>query len=125
MLQLAPKEGLLLSLIGVAIGLTASFGAPSLIASFLCGVKAHDPLTLVIVSLFLVNITVPGNLYFSAPGDGARPNGNAKARVIHGPCRPTTRDEKEAGTRVCRPGFSPGKTVRLSKTHITIWSREA
>jgi putative ABC transport system permease protein len=57
-LQLILKEGLLLSLTGVAIGLAASFGATPLIASFLYGVKAHDPLTLFIVSLFLVNITI-------------------------------------------------------------------
>jgi putative ABC transport system permease protein len=57
-LRLVLKEGLLLSLTGVAIGLAASFGATPLIGSFLYGVKAHDPLTLVIVSLFLVNIAI-------------------------------------------------------------------
>jgi putative ABC transport system permease protein len=57
-LRLVLKEGLLLSLIGVAIGLAASFGATPLIASFLYGVKPHDPLTLGLVSLFLIGITI-------------------------------------------------------------------
>jgi predicted permease len=56
-LQLVVKEGLLLSLIGVAIGLVASFGAAPLIGSFLYGVKPHDPPTLILVSIFLVGIT--------------------------------------------------------------------
>ena len=30
-----------------------------------------------------------------------------------------------AGARVRRPGFSPGRTVRLGKAHIPIWSKEA
>ena len=57
-LRLVLREGLLWSLIGVAMGLTASFGATPLIANFLYGVKAHDPVTLVLVSLFLITITI-------------------------------------------------------------------
>jgi putative ABC transport system permease protein len=57
-LQLVLKEGLLLPLIGVAIGLVASLGATPLIANFLYGVKAHDPLTLAVVSLLLIGITI-------------------------------------------------------------------
>ena len=57
-LRLVLKEGLLLSLIGVAIGLAASFEATPVIASFLYGVKPHDPLTLALVSLFLISVTV-------------------------------------------------------------------
>ncbi len=45
-LALVLKEELVLSLAGVTIGLAASFGATPLISSFLYGVKAHDPLTL-------------------------------------------------------------------------------
>jgi putative ABC transport system permease protein len=48
-LQLVLKEGLALPLTGVMIGLVASFAATPLIASFLYGVKPHDPLTLLLV----------------------------------------------------------------------------
>jgi putative ABC transport system permease protein len=57
-LQLVLKEGFILSLTGVAIGLAGSFGATPVLSNFLYGVKAHDPLTLVLVSLFLVGITI-------------------------------------------------------------------
>jgi putative ABC transport system permease protein len=57
-LQLVLKEGLILALTGVAIGLAGSFGATPILSSFLYGVKAHDPLTLTLVSLFLVGITI-------------------------------------------------------------------
>jgi putative ABC transport system permease protein len=57
-LRLVLKEGLVLSVIGVSIGLAASFAATPLIASFLYGVKPHDPLTLALVSLFLIGITI-------------------------------------------------------------------
>jgi putative ABC transport system permease protein len=52
------REGLVLSLAGVAIGLAASFAATPLIANVLYGVKAHDPMTLAAVSVFLIGITI-------------------------------------------------------------------
>ncbi len=64
-LQLVLKEGLMLTLTGVAIGLAGSFGATPVLSSFLYGVKAHDPLTLTLVSLFLVAITIAAT-YFPA-----------------------------------------------------------
>ena len=57
-LHLILKEGLILSVVGVAIGLAGSFGATPVLSSFLYGVQAHDPLTLTLVSLFLVGITI-------------------------------------------------------------------
>jgi predicted permease len=57
-LQLVLREGLVLSLAGVVIGLAASFAATPLIANFLYGVKAHDPMTLAAVSIFLIGITI-------------------------------------------------------------------
>ena len=57
-LQLVLREGLILSLAGVSIGLAGSFGATPLLSNFLYGVKPHDPLTLMLVSLFLVGITI-------------------------------------------------------------------
>jgi putative ABC transport system permease protein len=52
------KQGLILSLIGVAVGLAASFAATRIIANFLFAVKAHDPVTFVIVSLTLIVVTL-------------------------------------------------------------------
>ena len=57
-LGLVLKEGLIRSALGVAIGLAGSFGSTPLISSFLYGVKPHDPLTLALVSLFLISITM-------------------------------------------------------------------
>ena len=48
---------MVLSLVGVAIGLVASFAATPLIERFLYGVKAHDVPTLLGVSLLLITIT--------------------------------------------------------------------
>jgi len=45
-------------LAGVAIGFAGSLGATPLLSNLLYGVKAHDPLTLTLVSLFLVGITI-------------------------------------------------------------------
>jgi ABC-type antimicrobial peptide transport system permease subunit len=52
------KEGLILSLLGAAIGVGASFAATPLIRAFLYGVKPYDPLTWSLVSLFLVSVTI-------------------------------------------------------------------
>lgn len=52
------KEGMVLSLFGVVIGVAASFAATPLIKSFLYGVKPYDPLTWSLVSLFLVGVTI-------------------------------------------------------------------
>jgi ABC-type antimicrobial peptide transport system permease subunit len=52
------KEGLIRSGLGIAIGLAASFGATPLIASFLYGVKPHDPVTFALVSLFLIGVAI-------------------------------------------------------------------
>jgi putative ABC transport system permease protein len=57
-LRLVLKEGLILSLAGIAIGLVGSFGATPVLFSFLYGVKAHNSLTLTLVSLFLISITI-------------------------------------------------------------------
>jgi ABC-type lipoprotein release transport system permease subunit len=54
--------GVALSLAGVAVGLAGSFGATPLLSNLLYGVKAHDPLTLTLVSLFRVGITILATL---------------------------------------------------------------
>jgi ABC-type antimicrobial peptide transport system permease subunit len=56
-LGLVLRQAMLISLIGVLIGLVTSFVATPLIAKFLYGVKAHDVLTLLLVSLVVVTVT--------------------------------------------------------------------
>ena len=56
-LGLVLRQAMLLSLIGVAIGLAGSFAATPLLADFLYGVKSHDFLTLAMVSSVLVAVT--------------------------------------------------------------------
>ena len=57
-LRLMLREGLILSSLGVALGVAASFLATPLIASFLYGVKAFDLLTWSLVSGFLMGVTL-------------------------------------------------------------------
>jgi predicted permease len=57
-LRLMLREGLILSSVGVAFGVAASFAATPLIAAFLYGVKAYDPLTWTLVSVFLIGVTL-------------------------------------------------------------------
>ena len=56
-LGMVVKQGLILSLIGVLIGLAASLGATRLLSSFLFAVTAHDPMTFMLVSLLLLCVT--------------------------------------------------------------------
>jgi predicted permease len=57
-LRLMLKEGLILSSVGVAFGVAASFAATPLIATFLYGVKPYDLLTWSLVSVFLIGVTL-------------------------------------------------------------------
>ena len=56
-LGLVLRQAMTLSLIGVVIGIAGSFAATPLLAKFLYGVKAHDTLTLVLVSSLLMAAT--------------------------------------------------------------------
>jgi predicted permease len=58
MLQLVVRQGMLLSGIGVVIGLAASFGLNRLLAKLLFGVKATDPITYVAVAAILVSVAL-------------------------------------------------------------------
>lgn len=51
------RQAMVLSFLGVAIGVAASFAATPLLAEFLYGVQAHDTLTLVLVSSLLMTVT--------------------------------------------------------------------
>lgn len=56
-LGLVLRQAMLLSLIGVAIGLAGSFVATPLLAGFLYGVNPHDMLTTVLVSSLFMGVT--------------------------------------------------------------------
>ena len=64
-LKLVLRQAMVLSLIGVAIGLAVSLAATPLLAQLLYGLKAHDATTLVLVSLLLMAVTF-GASYFPA-----------------------------------------------------------
>jgi putative ABC transport system permease protein len=55
--RLVLRQAMTLSFLGVIIGVAASFAAAPLLAEFLYGVKAHDVLTLLLVSLLLIAVT--------------------------------------------------------------------
>jgi putative ABC transport system permease protein len=56
------KQGLLLTVSGALIGVCAAFGLTRLIASFLFGVNAWDPLVFVAVPLLLTVVAIPRKL---------------------------------------------------------------
>src|SRR5687768_8868403 len=57
-LALVLKKGMGLTLLGVAIGLAASFALTRLMSSLLFGVKASDPLTFLVVPLLLATVAL-------------------------------------------------------------------
>src|SRR5206468_12683909 len=52
------KEGMTLALVGVAIGLAASFALTRVLASLLYGVSATDPLTFLVIALLLASVAL-------------------------------------------------------------------
>jgi predicted permease len=56
--RLVLKQGLVLTLLGVTIGLGASYALTRLMAGFLFGVKPTDPLSFVVVSLGLLTVAL-------------------------------------------------------------------
>ena len=57
-LRLVIRQGMLLSLVGVVIGLAGSFALTRLMSSLLFGVSATDPATFVVVSLLLTSVAL-------------------------------------------------------------------
>ena len=55
-LRLVVGDGLILTFVGIAIGIVAALGLTRFLSSLLYGVKAADPLTFAAVSLFLVAV---------------------------------------------------------------------
>jgi putative ABC transport system permease protein len=58
MLKLVVRQGMLLSGIGVVIGLAASFGLNHLLGTLLFGVKATDPITYAAVAAILISVAL-------------------------------------------------------------------
>jgi putative ABC transport system permease protein len=56
--QLIVRQGMQPALIGVGVGLVAAFAATRLIAKLLYGVSAADPITFVLVPLFLIAVAL-------------------------------------------------------------------
>jgi predicted permease len=61
-LTLVIKEGMKLTIVGVALGLAAAYALTRLIASFLYGVSPTDPVTFTIVSLVLAGAALGASL---------------------------------------------------------------
>jgi predicted permease len=58
MLKLVVRQGMLLSGIGIVIGLAASFGLNRLLAGLLFGVKTTDPITYAAVAAILISVAI-------------------------------------------------------------------
>jgi putative ABC transport system permease protein len=56
-LKMVVKEGLVLAVIGVAIGVVAAFGLTRFMASLLFGVGVTDAFTFIAVAVFLTGVT--------------------------------------------------------------------
>lgn len=57
-LSLVIREGMMLTAVGIAIGLAGAFGLTRLLAALLFGVSAHDPLTFAAVSIVLAAVAL-------------------------------------------------------------------
>src|SRR5262245_52934761 len=57
-MKLVVRQGMVLSLVGVAIGLTASYALTRLMKTLLFGVSATDPLTFIVIALLLTVVAL-------------------------------------------------------------------
>jgi putative ABC transport system permease protein len=58
LLELVVGQGMLLTLIGVALGVGASFGSTPLLERLLFGVSPTDPLTFAVIPLLLLSVAL-------------------------------------------------------------------
>jgi putative ABC transport system permease protein len=52
------RQGLMIAVVGAVVGIVAALGLTRVMASFLYGVSAHDPLTYVVVSLLITAVAL-------------------------------------------------------------------
>jgi predicted permease len=57
------RQGLMLAGLGIALGVVAALGAGRMLAGFLYGVRATDPLTFVSVTIFLAAVALAASLF--------------------------------------------------------------
>jgi putative ABC transport system permease protein len=62
LLRLVVGQGVILTLIGVAIGVIASFFLTKFIATLLFGVSATDPITFIAISVLLIGVSIVASL---------------------------------------------------------------
>ena len=75
------RQGMMLALVGVAIGVGAAFGLTRLMASFLFGVKEKDLAVFTVMPLVLIAGVPAGRLAARAPGHAHRPGDCAAHRI--------------------------------------------
>jgi ABC-type antimicrobial peptide transport system permease subunit len=80
-LGLVLRQAMVVSLIGVVIGVAGSFAATPLMSKFLYGVKPHDLLTLVLVSSLLMAVTFVASHVPHPPRDEDRSHGDPSTRI--------------------------------------------
>jgi putative ABC transport system permease protein len=56
--RLVVREGMVLALAGVAVGLGSAFALTRLMTTLLFGVKAYDPLTFISITILLVGVAL-------------------------------------------------------------------
>jgi putative ABC transport system permease protein len=57
-MEMVLGEGALLTLLGLMIGLSVSFGLTRLLTSFLFDVRPNDPLTFALATIFLIIVSL-------------------------------------------------------------------
>ncbi len=75
------RQGMMLAIVGIAIGVGAAFGLTRLMASFLYGVKERDLAVFTVMPLVLIASGAAGRLAARATGDANRPRDCAAHRI--------------------------------------------